>query len=116
MLVEAGIQEAEIMSDESLAELWRNHNEHKNQTGELHTQVQLLKQEQGHHREQITQILATSAQRHGELLEKMAAQSEKTDTILEEMHENRGANKYKKWLMPVIITAIAAGVTASAIL
>lgn len=95
---------------EDLAPLWNRTDEHGKAISELQIGHAVHKEMLASHTAQISQISRESSERHGQLVTLVTALGVKQDGIIAEHNQSKGADKFKLWLIPIMLTIIGIGI------
>lgn len=95
---------------EDLTPLWNRADEHGKAISELQIGHAVHKEMLASHTAQIAQISRESSERHGQLVTMVGALGTKQDAIIAEHNQNKGADRFKLWLVPIMLTIIGIGI------
>lgn len=84
---------------------------HSSKITELQVRQAVHQEMLASHSAQIAQISREASERHGQLISMHTEVSGKMDTIIAEHNQNKGAEKFKLWLIPLLLTAVALSVS-----
>lgn len=98
------------MSGDELAPLWAKTDDHSRTISELQVRQAVHQEMLAGHTAQIAQISRDASERHGQLVTMVGSLAEKQDMIIAEHNQNKGADKFKMWAVPILLTIIGIGI------
>jgi len=95
---------------EDLTPLWNRTDEHGKNISELQVRQAVHQEMLAGHSAQISQIARDAGERHGQLVSMVGSLATKQDAIIAEHNQNKGADKFKMWAVPILLTIIGIGI------